>query len=83
MSIQHFSAVPKSAIVLLLAAAVVVISIWSTSGSYASLSNSLHVADSTIYQCRDQADVLAALDRSRNGISLSCNSDTVSNRVVR
>lgn len=29
-------------------------------------------------QCQDKADVMASLDRSRNGVSLTCNDDILS-----
>lgn len=34
-------------------------------------------------QCLDAADVLAALDRSRNGVSLTCNQEVLSQAASR
>ena len=43
--------------------------------------NNTHASIAT--QCRDQSDVTASLDRSRNGISLTCNSETLSRAIAQ
>lgn len=51
--------------------------------AYANRSSNQGVFTSATTQCHDSEDILAALDRSRNGISLSCNSDTVAIAVAQ
>ena len=58
-------------------------SLWALIGSVSTLPGTYQVSVSTATQCQDAADVMAALDRSRNGISLTCNSDTVARSVTR
>lgn len=62
---------------LLVLALALGVSLWTivgnVSGSYAN--NGL--SDDRINGCQDAADVLASMDRSRNGVPLSCNSDTI------
>lgn len=47
-------------------------------GAVFNLPGVLDMSASTVAQCQDRVDVLASLDRSRNGVSLTCNSDMLS-----
>lgn len=75
MSTQNPSMTYKAPI-LLIVASVAALIVWFSASSVFDLPGIVDVTHSGIFQCRDSADIMASLDRSRNGISLTCNSDT-------
>ena len=59
------------------------LSLWATTSKLPALSALDNTHASIATRCRDQSDVTASLDRSRNGISLTCNSETLSRAVAQ
>lgn len=72
MSANHFSSslrgLKLSPLVLALG-----MGLWVIFGTASGVSAIHSAAGQGASQCQDAADVMAALDRSRNGISLTCN----------
>lgn len=56
------------------------ISVWAVLGSVSGVPGAIAASAP---ECVDQADVLAAQDRSRNGVSLTCNQAMLSEAAVR
>ncbi len=56
------------------------ISAWAVLGPVSGVSA---VSGSSATECLDAADVLAAQDRSRNGVSLTCNQAMLSTEAAR
>ncbi len=72
MSATHFSSLHRglklSPLVLALG-----MGLWVILGSTPGVSATHNTSGQSTHQCQDAADVMASLDRSRNGISLTCN----------
>lgn len=77
MSTQFSSANHKGPILWLLAGAIT-FSIWFATDAKTHLTTALKVSETMSPQCHNRADALAAADNSRNGVSLTCNSDILS-----
>lgn len=82
MSVQHFPTSHRGLTLSLLAFAAG-IGLWTSIGAVPDLPATLDIFASAVAQCQDSADVMASLDRSRNGISLTCNSDTLAESAAR
>ena len=54
------------------------VSLWIVVSVIADLSGRQDASASDTAQCQNASDVLVALDRSRNGVSLTCNRDILS-----
>ena len=79
---QHIFSTHKEPVFRILTAAVAV-SAWLTFGAVSDLPGAHYMPNSTVSECENMADVMAALDRSRNGVSLTCNRDVLRASTVR
>lgn len=76
MSTKQISLIRKRVILSLLTFAVGV-SLMAIIHADPDISGATKQSANTEVQCRDLADFIAALDRSRNGVSLTCNRHTL------
>ena len=57
--------------------------LWAAIGTLADVSGSSTGSVAQAAQCHNAVDVVASMDRSRNGISLTCTSETLSAEIAR
>ncbi len=82
MSEVHFSS-SHNGLRLSLLAFMAGASLWAIIGSFPDVPDSYDVSGSKAAQCQNVADVMASLDRSRNGVSLTCNGETLSGATAQ